>query len=204
MHVTKLGINSIAWLVVAILAGMLFELSPLVKAPAGVIFLISMMGFVYPLVSRRISLKLAMGLSCFISAVAFVVAGGINATLSEFWSQRAIAVLAAPIYEEILKAGGFYLLVPKRGKLLKSRTAVVLCGLLAGLTFGILEGVFQPSIYRPITALLHGVQTMVFCMGIRFSVVRKGPRAGILAGLCMGGAILAHMAWNALVPLFLP
>jgi hypothetical protein len=62
----------------------------------------------------------------------------------------------------------------------------------------------QPSVYRPITALTHGLGTMLFALGIRLMIVGKRPRDGILAGLFISAAILEHMAWNAFAPLVLP
>lgn len=67
-----------------------------------------------------------------------------------------------------------------------------------------LEGIVQPSVYRPITALTHGLDTMLFALGIRLMIVGKGRRDGMFAGLLISAAILEHMAWNVFAPLVLP
>jgi len=88
--------------------------------------------------------------------------------------------------------------------LLKPWRAAAIDGFLAGLVFGVGEGLAQPSIYRPITAPIHALETMVFALGIRFMVVGEGRRAGILTGICIAAPILSHMLWNAFAPLVLP
>jgi RsiW-degrading membrane proteinase PrsW (M82 family) len=136
--------------------------------------------------------------------LALVTAGGIYGIFSGAMSERAIAVIAAPFYEEFLKAGGIFVLALKNRKFLKPWRTVATYGFLAGLIFGVGEGLAQPSIYRSITAPTHALETMVFALGVRFMVFGKGRRAEILPGICITAPIVSHMLWNAFAPLVLP
>ena len=172
-----------------------------------VIFFIAFIGFFHSRLPKRIptsKIQLISGsIGISFGIIALAVAGGIYGTLSKVMSERAIAVTAAPFYEEFLKVGGIYVLALKNRRLLKSRRAITISGLLAGLVFGIGEGLAQPSIYRVITAPLHGLETMAFALGIRSMAVESGRRAWTRAQVYIGFAILSHMFWNAFAS-FLP
>lgn len=204
----KINLRVFTWLILAIVAAIISELHPQLRGPAAVMFFIASIGFFRSILRKRIpthKVNLVLGiLGISFGFFALAMAGGIYQSLSGVMTKRAIAVSAAPIYEEILKAGGVYVLALRNRKLLKSWRTAAICGLFAGLVFGVGEGLAQPSIYRPLTATLHALDTMVFALGVRFMAVGEGRRAGILAGLCMAAAILSHMFWNAFAPLVLP
>jgi len=204
----KMNPRALAWLTLAIAAAVIGSSYPPAQGPMAVIFFIAFIGFFHSRLPKRIPtrriylISVLLGMS--FGLLALVAAGGIYEILSGAVPERAIAVSAAPFYEEFLKAGGVYVLALKRRRLLKSRRAVATCGFLGGLVFGVGEGLAQPSIYRPITAPIHALETMVFALGVRFMVVGDGRRAVILAEVYIAAAILSHMLWNAFAPLVLP
>ncbi|KUO40101.1 MAG: hypothetical protein AVW06_02890 [Hadesarchaea archaeon DG-33-1] len=204
----KINFRALIWLIPAILAVIIGELHPQLQGPAAVIFFILSIGFFRSILRERIpsrKIQLVSGiLGISFGFLALATAGGIYQSLSEVMSKRAISISATPFYEEFLKAGGVYVLALRNRKLLKSWRTAAICGLLAGLVFGVGEGLAQPSIYRPLTATLHTLETMVFALGVRFMAVGEGRRAGNLAGLCMAFAVLSHMFWNAFAPIVLP
>ena len=204
----KMNPRALAWLTLAIAAAAIGSSYPPAQGPMAVIFFIAFIGFFHSRLPKRIPtsriylISVLLGMS--FGLLALVAAGGIYEILSGAIPEHAIAVSAAPFYEEFLKAGGVYVLALKRRRLLKSRRAVATCGFLGGLVFGVGEGLAQPSIYRPITAPMHALETMVFALGVRFMVIGKGRRAVILAEVYIAAAILSHMLWNAFAPLVLP
>ena len=204
----KINLRAFIWLIPAIVAAIIGELHPQLQGPAAVIFFMASIGFFRSILRKRIptrKVNLISGiLGISFGFLALAAAGGIYQSLSGAMSKHTIAVSAAPFYEEVLKAGGVYVLALRNRKLLKSWRTAAICGLLAGLVFGVGEGLAQPSIYRPLTAPLHALETMVFALGVRFMAVGEGHRAGILAGACLAAAILSHMFWNAFAHLVLP
>jgi len=204
----KMNLRALAWLTLAIVAAAVGSSYQPAQGPMAVIFFIAFIGFFHSRLPRRIPTRripLVSGmLGISFGLLSLAAAGGIYGILSGAMSERAIAIIAAPFYEEFLKAGGIYVLALKRRKLLKSWRAAAICGFLSGLVFGVGEGLAQPSIYRPLTALLHALGTMAFALGVRFMAVGKGRRAEILTGVCVAAPILSHMFWNAFAPLVLP
>jgi len=204
----KMNPRALAWLTLAIAAAAIGSSYPPAQGPMAVIFFIAFIGFFHSRLPRRIPtsrvylISVLLGIS--FGLLALVTAGGIYEILSGAIPEHAIAVSAAPFYEEFLKAGGVYVLALKSRKLLKSWRVAAICGFLGGLVFGVGEGLAQPSIYRPITAPIHALETMVFALGVRSMVVGKGRRAVILAEVYIAAAILSHMLWNAFAPLVLP
>lgn len=204
----KINLRAFIWLIPAIVAAIIGELNPQLQGPAAVIFFVASIGFFRSSLRKRIptrKVNLVAGiLGVSFGFLALTAAGGIYQSLSGVMSKREIAVSAAPFYEEFLKAGGIYVLALRNRKWLESPRTAAICGFLAGLVFGVGEGLAQPSIYRPLTATLHTFETMAFALGVRFMAVGEGRRAGNLAGLCMAFAILSHMFWNAFAPIVLP
>jgi RsiW-degrading membrane proteinase PrsW (M82 family) len=198
---------ALGWLIFAIIAALISSYYPPTQGLAAVIFFVALIGFFHSRLPKRIPTSKVNLLSYIIGIVfgfiALTVAGGIYETLSNVMSQRTISVTAAPFYEESLKAGGIYVLALKSWRLLRPRRAIAISGLLAGLVFGIGEGLSQPSIYRVITAPLHGLETMSFALGVRSLTVESGRRAFISAASFISLAILSHMLWNLFAP-FLP
>jgi hypothetical protein len=197
--------RALYWLGLAIFAAVLSSLYQPTQGLAAVIFFAALVGFFSYRLPNRIPRKklnpLLYIIGILFGFVALTAAGGIYQTLSNFMSQRAISVTAAPFYEEVLKAGGIYVLSLKSWKLLKSRRAIAITGLLAGLVFGIGEGISQPSVYRFITAPLHGLETMSFALGVRLLAVDSGRRAVVGATAYTFLAIFSHMMWNLFAPL---
>lgn len=203
----KMNLRALAWLVPAI-AAVIGSSYPPAQGPMAVIFFIAFIGFFRSRLPKRVptrGINLISGLlGISFGLLALVAAGGIYEILSGAMSERAIAIIAAPFYEEFLKAGGIYVLALKSRRLLKSWRGAAICGFLAGLVFGVGEGLAQPSIYRPLTALIHALETTVFALGVRFMLLGEGRQAEILTGICIAAPILSHMLWNAFAPLVLP
>jgi RsiW-degrading membrane proteinase PrsW (M82 family) len=203
----KKGNRALDWLILAIVAALISSSYRPTQGLAAVIFFVALVGFFRSHLPKRVPLSkinlLSDLLGIVFGFVALTVAGGIYETLSNVMSQRAISVTAAPIYEEFLKAGGIYVLALKSWRLLKPRRAIAISGLLAGLVFGIGEGLSQPSIYRVITAPLHGLETMSFALGVRSLTAERRLRASISATAYIAIAVLSHMLWNLFAP-FLP
>jgi RsiW-degrading membrane proteinase PrsW (M82 family) len=199
--------RALDWLVLAIVVALIGSYYPPTQGLAAVVFFIALIGFFRSRLPRRIpagKIKLLSEvLGIVFGLVALTVAGGIYGTISNFMSQRAISVTAAPFYEEVLKAGGIYVLALRSSRLLKPRRTIAISGLLAGLVFGIGEGLSQPSIYRVITAPLHGIETMSFALGVRSLMTESGSRGFTNATAYIFVAILSHMTWNLFAP-FLP
>jgi hypothetical protein len=193
------------WLVLAIFAALVSSIYQPTQGLASVIFFVALIGFFQSRITKRIPKDkinlLLYTLGIVFGFVALTVAGGIYETLASVMSQRAISVSAAPFYEEFLKAGGIYVLALKSWRLMKPRRAIAISGLLAGLVFGIGEGLSQPSIYRVVTAPLHGLETMSFALGVRSLTVESGRRAVAGATVYISLAILSHMIWNLFAPL---
>jgi RsiW-degrading membrane proteinase PrsW (M82 family) len=204
----KINLRAFIWLIPAIIAAVVSTIYPLTQGPAAIVFFVSFIGFFHSRIPKRIPARkihlISIQLGVLFGIIALATAGGIYDILSGVISDSVITVYAAPFYEEFLKASGVYVLALKNRKWLKSWRAAAICGLLGGLAFGVGEGLAQPSIYRPITAPLHALETMAFALGVRFMVVGKGRRDGVLGGVCMASAILSHMFWNAFAPLVLP
>lgn len=206
-NMRKKGDRALDWLILAIVAALISSSYQPTQGLAAVIFFVALIGFFRSRLPKRVPTSKINLLSDLIGIVfgfvALTVAGGIYETLHNVMSQRAISVTAAPFYEEILKAGGIYVLALKSWRLLKPRRTIAISGLLAGLVFGIGEGLSQPSIYRVITAPLHGLETMSFALGVRSLVTGSGRRALVSATAYISIAILSHMIWNLFAP-FLP
>jgi len=198
------NVKAFIWLIPAIIAGAASDYIKPLQGPGAALAFVFFMGFFYSSIQKRITARGAAITAAFLGLISFFVAGRINDSFSPFMTEGMIAVYVAPFAEEIMKAGGIYVLALKRKAVLRSRRTAALCGLLAGLVFGVAEGIVQPSVYRPVTALTHALGTMLFALGVRLMVVGKGRRDGMLAGLCISAAILEHMAWNAFAPLVLP
>jgi RsiW-degrading membrane proteinase PrsW (M82 family) len=199
-----INVKAYTWFILAIIAGAVSNYIKPLQGPGAALMFVFFMGFFYYSISRRINARGAIITAAFLGLVAFFIAGSVNDSFSPYMSEWSVAVFVAPFAEEILKAGGIYVLALRRKVVLRSRRTAALCGFLAGLVFGVAEGIVQPSVYRPITALTHGLGTMLFALGIRLMIVGKRPRDEILAGLCISAAILEHMAWNVFAPLVLP
>jgi len=198
------NLKAYAWLIPAIIAGAASDYVKPLQGPGAALAFVFFMGFFYSSIPRRINARGAAITAALLGLIAFFVAGRINDSFSPYMSEWAVAVYVAPFAEEVLKAGGIYVLALRRRAVLRSRRTAALCGFLAGLAFGVLEGIAQPSVYRPVTALTHALGTTLFALGIQLMIVGKGRREGALAGLCISAAILEHMAWNAFAPLVLP
>jgi RsiW-degrading membrane proteinase PrsW (M82 family) len=193
-----------AWFILAIIAGAVSDYIKPLQGPGAALMFVFFMGFFYYSIPRRINARGAIITAAFLGLAAFLIGGRINDSFSPYMSEWSVAVFVAPFAEEIMKAGGIYVLALRRKAVLRPRRTAALCGFIAGFVFGVLEGIVQPSVYRPITALTHGLGTMLFALGIRLMIIGKRPRDGILAGLFISAAILEHMAWNAFAPLLLP
>ena len=198
------NVRAFVWLIPAIVAGAISDYVKPLMGPGAALAFVFFMGFFYSSIPRRINVRGAAVTAAFLGIIAFFVAGRINDSFSPYMSEWAVAVCVAPIAEEVLKAGGIYVLALKRKAVLRSRRTAAICGLLAGFAFGVMEGILQPSVWRPVTALTHGLGTTLFALGIRLIIVGKGRRDGALAGLLISAAIIEHMAWNVLAPLVLP
>ena len=198
------NVKAYAWLILAIIAGTASDYVKPLQGPGAAMAFVFFMGSIYYSIPRRINARGAIVTAAFLGFIAFFIAGRINDSFSPYMTVESVAVFVAPFAEEILKAGGIYVLALRRKAVLRPRRTAALCGFLAGLVFGVAEGIVQPSVYRPITALTHGLGTMLFALGIRLMTIGKRPRDGILAGLFISAAILEHMAWNAFAPLVLP
>ena len=204
----KMNPRALAWLTLAIVVAAIGSSYPAAQDPMAVIFFIAFVGFFHSRLPKRIPTRrmdlVSSLLGISFGVLALAAAGGVYGILSGAMSERAIAITATPFYEEFLKAGGIYVLALKSRKLLDSWRVAAICGFLGGLVFGVGEGLAQPSIYRPITAPMHALETMVFALGVRTMVVGDGRRAVILAEVYIAAAILSHMLWNAFAPLVLP
>jgi len=198
------NVKAFIWLIPAIIAGAASDYIKPLQGPGAALAFVCFIGFFYSSIQKRITARGAVITAAFFGLIAFFIAGRVNDSFSPFMTEGMIAVYVAPFAEEILKAGGIYVLALRRKAVLRSRRTAALCGLLAGLVFGVAEGIVQPSVYRPVTALTHALGTMLFALGVRLMIVGKGRRDGVLAGLCISAAILEHMAWNAFAPLVLP
>jgi RsiW-degrading membrane proteinase PrsW (M82 family) len=198
------NVKAYSWLILAIIAGAASDYIKPLQGPGAALVFVFFIGFFCSSIRKRINARGAIITAASFGLVAFFVAGRINDSFSPYMTVESVAVFVAPIAEEILKAGGIYVLALRRKAVLRSRRTAAICGFLAGLVFGVLEGIVQPSVYRPITALTHGLGTMLFAFGIRLMIIGKRPRDGILAGLFILAAILEHMTWNAFAPLVLP
>jgi hypothetical protein len=198
------NVKAFIWLIPAIIAGAASDYIKPLQGPGAALAFVFFIGFFYSSIQKRITARGAVITAAFFGLISFFVAGRINDSFSPYMTEWTVAVYVAPFAEEILKAGGIYVLALKRKAVLRSKRTTVLCGFLAGLVFGVAEGIVQPSVYRPVTALTHGLGTMLFALGIRLMIIGKRPRDGILAGLFISAAILEHMAWNAFAPLLLP
>lgn len=199
-----INVKAYSWLILAIIAGAVSDYIKPLQGPGATLVFVFFIGFFYSSTPRRINARGAIITAASFALVSFFVAGRINDSFSPYMTLESVAVFVAPIAEEILKAGGIYVLALRRKAVLRPRRTAAICGFLSGLVFGVLEGIVQPSVYRPITALTHGLGTMLFALGIRLMIIGKRPRDGILAGLFISAAILEHMAWNAFAPLVLP
>jgi len=198
------NVKAFIWLIPAIIAGAASDYIKPLQGPGAALAFVFFIGFFYSSIRKRITARGAVITAAFFGFIAFFVAGRINDSLSPFMTEGMIAVYVAPFAEEIMKAGGIYVLALRRKAVLRPRRTAAICGLLAGLVFGVAEGIFQPSVYRPVTALGHAFDTMLFALGVRLMIVGKGRRDGVLAGLFISAAILEHMAWNTFAPLVLP
>jgi RsiW-degrading membrane proteinase PrsW (M82 family) len=198
------NVKALAWLIPALIAAAASDYVPSLLGPGAAIAFVFFIGFFYSATPRRITARGAAITAASFGLISFFIAGRINDSFSPFMAERAVAVFVAPFAEEILKAGGIYVLALKRRAVLRPWRTAAICGFLAGLVFGVAEGILQPSVYRPVTALTHALGTMLFALGVRLMIVGKGRRDGVLAGLCISAAILEHMAWNAFAPLLLP
>jgi signal transduction histidine kinase len=199
-----INVKAYAWLILAIIAGAASDYIKPLQGPGAALAFVFFIGFFYSSIRKRITVGGAVITAALFGLIAFFVAGRINDSFSPYMTEGMIAVYVAPFAEEILKAGGIYVLALRRRAVLRPRRTAAICGLLAGLVFGVAEGLLQPSVYRPVTALTHGLGTMLFALGVRLMAVGKGRWDGVLAGLCISAAILEHMAWNAFAPLVLP
>jgi hypothetical protein len=198
------NVKAFIWLIPAIIAAAASDYVGALQGPGAALVFVFFMGFFHSYIPRRISARGAIIVAAILGIIAFFIAGRINDSFSPYMNEEAIAVYVAPFAEEVLKAGGIYVLALRRKAVLRSRRTTALCGLLAGLVFGVAEGILQPSVYRPVTALTHALGTTLFALGIRLMIVGKGRRDGVLAGLFISAAILEHMTWNAFAPLVLP
>ena len=201
---TMTNVKAYAWLIPALIAAAASDYAPSLLGPGAAVAFVCFIGFFYHSTPRRITARGAIITAAFFGIIAFFVAGRINNSFSPYMTLESVAVFVAPFAEEIAKAGGIYVLALRRKAVLRPRRTAALCGFLAGFVFGVLEGIFQPSVWRPITALTHGLGTMLFALGIRLIIIGKRPRDGILAGLFISAAILEHMAWNVFASLVLP
>jgi RsiW-degrading membrane proteinase PrsW (M82 family) len=198
------NVKAFVWLIPAFIAAAVSNYARPLLGPSAAVVFVCFVGFFYSSTPRRINARGAVITAAFFGFIAFSTAGSINDSFLSYISEYSVAVFVAPFAEEILKAGGIYVLALKRRTVLRRMRTAAVCGFLSGLVFGVLEGITQPSIYRPITALTHGLDTMLFALGIRLMIVGKGRRDGVLAGLLISAAILEHMAWNVFAPLVLP
>lgn len=155
-------------------------------------------------------------------AILIALAGGLFGILGAAWNEffhgdLLVAFVAAPIFEEVLKPSGLYILLAKWPRVLRTHLYTAMLAALGGLAFGIIESVlyvvvfvFEPStpliIWRFTVCLaLHTVCSFIFGFGIDWKLA-AGVR-GQLKFLSSGkrffiAAMALHSAYNILVTVF--
>lgn len=155
-------------------------------------------------------------------AVLLALAGGLFGILGAAWNEfihgdLLVAFVAAPIFEEVLKPSGLYILLAKWPRVLRTRLYTAMLAALGGLAFGIIESVLYVTVFitEPSTQLiiwrftvclvLHMVCSFIFGFGIDWKLA-AGVR-GQLKFLSNGkrffiAAMALHSVYNILVTVF--